>query len=238
MGALIGLAFGAGALLMLASFTERPTGPRKRVDRREGRLRQLLASAGVEGVSPAQVVALCAVAFALASFVMLGISGVIAVGAVFGLMAAWVPIAVLRGRAARRRREHAALWPDVVDNLSSAVRAGLSLPEALTQLGERGPDGLRAPFMQFGRDYQSTGRFHESLDLLKTGWPIRSVIGWSRRFASPERSAAATWARCFERCRASCVTTFVRAVSWNRGSPGRSTELGSPWRRHGWCCSS
>ncbi len=103
----------------------------------------------------------------LASFVMLGVSGVLAVGVVFGLMAAWLPIAVLRGRAARRLREHAALWPDVVDNLSSAVRAGLSLPEALMQLGDRGPEGLRAPFTQFGRDYQATGRFHESLDLLK-----------------------------------------------------------------------
>jgi hypothetical protein len=29
------------------------------------------------------------------------------------------------------------LWPDAVDNLASAVRAGLSLPEALTQLGQR-----------------------------------------------------------------------------------------------------
>ncbi|MEO6604464.1 MAG: type II secretion system F family protein [Aeromicrobium sp.] len=103
----------------------------------------------------------------VASFVMVGVSGVLAVGLVFGLMAAWLPIAVLRGRAARRLREHAALWPDVVDNLSSGVRAGLSLPEALMQLGERGPEGLREPFTQFGRDYQATGRFHESLDLLK-----------------------------------------------------------------------
>src|SRR5215218_4539984 len=35
------------------------------------------------------------------------------------------------------------------------------------QLGERGPEGLRGPFRQFGRDYQATGRFHDSLDLLK-----------------------------------------------------------------------
>ncbi|MCW2831088.1 MAG: type secretion system protein, partial [Aeromicrobium sp.] len=30
-----------------------------------------------------------------------------------------------------------------------------------------GPEGLRPAFEQFGRDYQSSGRFHESLDLLK-----------------------------------------------------------------------
>ena len=77
------------------------------------------------------------------------------------------PIGVLRGRALRRLREHAELWPDAVDNLASAVRAGLSLPESLVQLGERGPEGLRAPFVRFDRDYQATGRFDESLDLLK-----------------------------------------------------------------------
>ncbi|GAA3527599.1 type II secretion system F family protein [Aeromicrobium panaciterrae] len=166
MGALIGLVFGVGVLLILAALTRQPSMVRRSASR-TSRLGTLLASAGVQGVSPAQVVALCLGSFVLAAFVMIGVSGVLAVGLVFGSMAAWLPIAVLRGRAARRLRDHAALWPDVVDNLSSAVRAGLSLPEALMQLGDRGPEGLRAPFVQFGRDYQSTGRFHESLDLLK-----------------------------------------------------------------------
>lgn len=167
MGALIGLGFGVGALLLMSAFTGQISQPRRRSARRTSRLAGLLSAAGTEGVSPVQVVGLCVGAFVVASFVMLGVSGVLAVGLVFGLMAAWLPIAVLRGRAARRLRDHAALWPDVVDNLSSGVRAGLSLPEALMQLGERGPEGLREPFAQFGRDYQATGRFHESLDLLK-----------------------------------------------------------------------
>lgn len=167
MGALIGLVFGVGALLVVSAVAGQTSKPRRRSARRTNRLERLLSAAGTEGVSPVQVVALCFGAFVLASFVMLGVSGVVAVGLVFGLMAAWLPIAILRGRAARRLRDHAALWPDVVDNLSSGVRAGLSLPEALMQLGERGPEGLREPFNQFGRDYQATGRFHESLDLLK-----------------------------------------------------------------------
>lgn len=167
MGALIGLVFGVGVLLVMIALTAPALKPQRRSVGRTNRLSSLLSAAGAEGVSPAQVVALCSGSFVMATFVMLGISGVLAVGIIFGLMAAWLPLAVLRGRAARRLREHAALWPDVVDNLSSAVRAGLSLPEALMQLGDRGPEGLRAPFAQFGRDYQATGRFHESLDRLK-----------------------------------------------------------------------
>ena len=59
------------------------------------------------------------------------------------------------------------MWPEAVDNLASAVRAGLSLPEALAQLGQRGPEPLREPFLAFGADYLVTGRFGESLDRLK-----------------------------------------------------------------------
>jgi tight adherence protein B len=167
MGALTGLMFGLGVVLAAAAFVAPRTKPQRRSDNRSGRFAQLLTESGVEGVSPGQLVALCLGAFLLAALVMLAVSGVAAIGVVFGLLAALLPIGVLRGRAARRLREHAALWPDAVDNLSSAVRAGLSLPEALMQLGERGPEELRAPFIQFGRDYQATGRFNESLDLLK-----------------------------------------------------------------------
>lgn len=167
MGALIGLMAGLGLLLIGWSFAEPGWRPARRSVRRTGRIADLLARAGVEGVSSAQVVAMCAIAFVIAAVALTAASGVATIGVIFGLMAAVLPISVLRGRALRRAREHAALWPDAVDNLSSAVRAGLSLPEALMQLGERGPEGLRAPFRQFGRDYQATGRFHESLDLLK-----------------------------------------------------------------------
>jgi tight adherence protein B len=77
--------------------------------------------------------------------------------------------AVLRSRRRRRQRELRELWPEVVDNLASAVRAGLSLPEALSQLGSRGPAALREPFQRFGQDYRATGRFGDCLDRLKAG---------------------------------------------------------------------
>jgi len=167
MGALIGFMAGLGIVLVVWTFAEPRWRPARRTTPRPNALSDLLARAGVQGIAPAQLVGLCAIAFVVAAVVMTGVSGVAAIGLVFGLMAAGLPIAVLRGRAAKRLREHAAVWPDAVDNLTSAVRAGLSLPEALIQLGERGPEGLRDAFVQFGRDYQATGRFHESLDLLK-----------------------------------------------------------------------
>jgi tight adherence protein B len=59
------------------------------------------------------------------------------------------------------------VWPDVVDHVHSAVRAGLALPEALVQLGERGPEELRPQFVDFAHDYRATGRFSDALDRLK-----------------------------------------------------------------------
>ena len=47
------------------------------------------------------------------------------------------------------------------------VRAGLSLPEAVAGLAERGPEALRAPFARFADDYHANGRFGIALDRLK-----------------------------------------------------------------------
>ena len=64
-------------------------------------------------------------------------------------------------------RDLAEVWPEAVDDLASAVRAGLSLPEALSGLALRGPEALRGPFGQFALDYQVSGRFGDCLDRLK-----------------------------------------------------------------------
>ena len=167
MGLLLGLFFGIGLLLIIAAFVApAETGPAA-----DGRLiarsRELLASAGVEGVTPGAFIGACVITGLVGFVAMFLVSGAWPVGVVFGLMAGGLPIALLRSRARKRLAEFRELWPDVVDNIASAVRAGLSLSEALAQVGERGPLPLREPFRRFGADYASTGRFAESLDRLK-----------------------------------------------------------------------
>jgi tight adherence protein B len=167
MGIVVGLLFGIGAFCVWWSFWTPPP-PRER--RRGGpgdRARDVLAQAGVEGVT---LQALAGVCLVFASVVFLGavtVSRSPQIATCFAVMAAWSPVALVRMRAHRRRAVRRELWPDVVDNIASGVRAGLSLPEALTQLGERGPDPLRAAFTAFGQDYRASGRFGEALDRLK-----------------------------------------------------------------------
>lgn len=118
-------------------------------------------------VTPQAMAVTCAGLGATAFAGVLAVSGVPQIAVCFAAMSAWTPVAVVRGRARRRRERLRDLWPDVVDNLASGVRAGLSLPEALAQVAERGPDPLRPAFAAFARDYRTTGRFGESLDGLK-----------------------------------------------------------------------
>ena len=164
MGALVGLGVGVGLLLIWSAFF---APPQPRVERRTGRTAALLARAGLGEVSITGFLVLCVVCGTVAGFVVQVVSRTPPVALAFGLMGGCLPVAVVSGRARRRQREFAEVWPEAVDNLSSAVRAGMSLPDALAALGVRGPEPLRAAFDAFALDYQVTGRFGESLDRLK-----------------------------------------------------------------------
>src|SRR5699024_11699613 len=120
-------------------------------------LRVRLDEAGFYGLRPATFLAASGTAAVAATAVVTLISGVWVIGIVFGLLGGLLPMTYVRSRARARAREHAELWPDAVDNLASAVRAGMSLAEAFPQLSERGPEGLRAPLAAFSRDFELTG---------------------------------------------------------------------------------
>ncbi|MGH8776464.1 MAG: type II secretion system F family protein [Jiangellaceae bacterium] len=169
MGALLGLMLGVGLLLIWQWFggPDEPRAARPGHRSLRDRLADQLAEAGIEGITTRQLLASCAGSGAFVALVFLVVSRTWPIALAFGIFAGWAPMALVRFRVRQRRNELRELWPDAVDNLASAVRAGLSLPEALTQLGGRGPEPLRRPFLLFGEDYRATGRFHDCLDRLK-----------------------------------------------------------------------
>ncbi len=166
MGAVVGLGVGVGLLLIWSAFAlPRPTGPAQ--PRPPGRLARLLAGAGLTEVSTTGLVLLCVVSAVVAGLVVQVVTRTPPVAATFAAMGAYLPIAIVGARARRRQRDFAEVWPEAIDNLASAVRAGLSLPDALAGLAMRGPEPLRAAFAAFALDYQVTGRFSDCLDRLK-----------------------------------------------------------------------
>ena len=163
----VGALLGAGVFCLWWSFWPRET---RRPSSRVGlssRLPDQLAQAGFDTLTPRSLLAACFSAGSLVFLFFAATTRVLPVACCFGLMAGYAPIALVRMRARKRRAVMRDLWPDVVDNIGSAVRAGLALPEALSQLTIRGPEELRPAFAAFAEDYRATGRFQECLDRLK-----------------------------------------------------------------------
>lgn len=167
MGALLGLAFGLGLVLIWHGWSQRYEPRAKPGSVKPTRLRELIAQAGLESVTPRNVTFSCIGAGIVVGGLFWMLTRTVPIGLAFGVFAAYAPVALIRRRAQARQLELRECWPDAVDNLASAVRAGLSLPEAIGQLAARGPLPLRRPFELFSRDYRVTGRFSDSLDALK-----------------------------------------------------------------------
>lgn len=166
MSAFWGLLLGMGLLLVWWSFWPRSEGS-SRESRPDSRLRQLVAQAGIDRVSPAGVVGAMVVCGVFVFLLVFIITRTIPIAVCFALFGSSVPAAVLRWQASKRRTLLRDVWPDAVDHLRSAIRAGLTLPESLIQLGEKGPESLRPAFREFARDYRSGVRFADAVDNLK-----------------------------------------------------------------------
>lgn len=167
-GALLGLTLGLGLACIWWSFWPRTDPPVTR--RRHPALARLdddIALAGITSVRWPGIVASCVVVGALVLLLGLAMIRVPAVSLAFALMAGWAPVAAVRARARAKRSRLREVWPDAVDHIASGVRAGLALPEALAQLGQRGPAELRSAFEAFGHDYRASGQFTDSLNRLK-----------------------------------------------------------------------
>jgi tight adherence protein B len=133
----------------------------------EERFQDWATQAGVRGVRLWQMVMVCGGSGVAVGVAVLGLTRSVWLGMAFAGLAGWLPLGALRARRRRRLRELREVWPDAIDNLASGVRAGLSLPEAVAGLAERGPEALRAPFARFADDYHANGRFGGALDRLK-----------------------------------------------------------------------
>ncbi|QQS00148.1 MAG: type II secretion system F family protein [Austwickia sp.] len=183
-GAVVGLLFGLGVCCVWWSFWPRPVRPPGDHTRRL-EVRDDLVLAGFPTATPARLAGACVAAAGTAMVLAWVGTRVLPIAVIFGALVGYLPLAVVRSRARSRRRALREVWPDVVDNLASAVRAGLSLPEAIAQIGSRGPHELRPAFCAFGEDYRATGRFSFCLDRLKASLadPVADRLVESLRIA-------------------------------------------------------
>ncbi len=167
MGALLGLMFGTGLLLIWRSGARAPRRRSRGAPGWVSRSVDLLRQAGVDGIGSTQLLGAQVLCSLVVGVLVLALTSTIAVAASFAVFAFFGPIMVLRRMRRRRQVALRELWPEAVDNMASAVRAGMSLPEGLSALALRGPEPLRPQFARFSAAYRATGRFGECLDALK-----------------------------------------------------------------------
>ena len=151
MGALVGLLFGFGVLTIWLSVTQSA-----RVDSRPQP--ELIRRSWVVAIG-------CGLVGGVIGFIVTGLPVVFLLA---GLMCGWIPNAIRARRDRRAAEVRRRAWPEVIDSLVSAVRAGMSLPEAVAALATRGPACLQAEFAAFAGDYRATGQFASSMQGLRT----------------------------------------------------------------------
>jgi tight adherence protein B len=167
VGALIGLIFGLGVVLMVSGSSQRYRSQRRTRRKIAWPGTELLERAGLPQLGPRRLWLGSALLGLCMGLVVMTATGLGTMGGLAAIVFGALPTFVLRSRVSRRSREFAEAWPDAIDHLASGIRAGLSLPEAMIGLATRGPTPLREQFACFGRDYQASGRFSQALDLLK-----------------------------------------------------------------------
>lgn len=168
-GMILGLIAGAGLLAIWWSAWEvdGSDDASPRAARLFESLRDDLVRAGLGTVPPIAVPIGCAGIALVIAAAFYSLASAAVPSLALGLAAGTLPYLALRSAARRRTGALRDVWPEAVDHISSAVRAGMSLPEAMGQLGARGPEALRAAFVEFERDYRASGDFAAALDRLK-----------------------------------------------------------------------
>ncbi len=136
--------------------------------RRRPSARELLVQAGIPDLRLAEFGAVAAALGVLGGLVGWAVFGSVGPMLVFALAGASVPIAAARASRERRRALAREAWPRMIEELRlQAVSLGRSIPQALFEVGARGPEELRPAFAAARREWMISTDFDRTLSVLK-----------------------------------------------------------------------
>jgi tight adherence protein B len=167
MTTVLGVTLAAGILLVLSPWLWPPRPAPAEPARSDGAAARLLQGAGFGHATGGHLASISLAVGAVAGAIIWLVSALPAFAAVAAAAGFFAPAAWLRGRARRLQKSRRQLWPDVCDLLVASVRSGMSLPDAVSALGEVGPPPLRPAFAAFSSDVSASGHFDSSALRLK-----------------------------------------------------------------------
>lgn len=167
MSVVIAMMFGLGVFLAYDGMTRRRS-PRVRVSW-AARGASWLAAGGLGSVSPLQFFAASALVGISAGAISVVAVGSIGVASVATMAGSLAPASYYRSRRRGLRSARQRAWPDAIELLAGAVRAGDTLPSAIGVIADRGPVSLRPVFRGVMSDHRVTGDLVGALERMGTG---------------------------------------------------------------------
>lgn len=138
-------------------------------DRRKGGVQQWLAQAGLDDVRPSQFFAAVGVILVVATALAYALLGAILPSVAIAGFAATYPAVSYRNRRRRRRQTTAEAWPRMIEEMALLTGSlGRSIPQALFEVGARGPEEMRPAFGAAQREWLLTTDFARTVAVLKS----------------------------------------------------------------------
>ena len=143
------------------------------------RAEQWLAQAGLDDVRLSEFLGVMALLFVVTGGLTYAVFGVLLPALAVGAFAATSPAASYRARRVGRRQRAAEAWPRMIEEIALLTGSlGRSIPQALFEVGRRGPEEMQPAFAAAHREW-----------LLSTDFP-RSVAALKARLADATADAA------------------------------------------------
>lgn len=157
-----------GMWLVLTARSSSRNGVINRVSGHWRRFPERLAEVGLEGTSPAQFIVSSALVGLCASVLTTAVFGFGSASLLVGPIAASIPTLSWRSRRLRRRDVAQDAWPRMIDELRVLTGAGgRPIPQALIDVGLRGPQELRPAFESAQREWALNTDFPRMVSILK-----------------------------------------------------------------------
>lgn len=162
MSVVVALTLGLGVFLVFDGLTRASSVRRRRSI--ADRLEPWLAAGGLGHVRPIQFVlasGCLGLAAGAVTIVLIGSAGVALVAMLAGTV---TPTAYFRARRKSLRAQRRRAWPDAIELLAGAVRAGDTLPAAIGVVADRGPEAVRPLFRAVMSDHRVAGDLAAALE--------------------------------------------------------------------------
>ena len=155
-------------LLWTAAHGERRVLPRAALAPRRRTVRDWMVQAGLEDVALSELVAVVAVLAVVGAALAYAVFGGVFPAVAVGLFAMTFPAASYRRRRAHRLARAQESWPRMIEEIRILTGSlGRSIPQALFEVGRRGPAELRPAFAAAQREWLLSTDFERTLRVLK-----------------------------------------------------------------------